>query len=603
MYANDPEMAEKWEKHTPKGTSLQKKVKKKKRKKKADLNLIVKIANLYAFAAELKDRFDYLRQIIRAFKFILQDKEGYDPEKLIPIETLLSQKHTINWQTAKEDVKPILEELYKLRKYLMSIKQWQIAGLIHREYQQLARLGEYSKEYYSQFAKQPRQEFAQPHSTLYHGTNPADAYSVLKNRKFHKSTAFANLSFTSDLTAAAKFGNVVFAFNAGAIQRRRAKKMRYYPEKQYLEMLNKGRESESYKDLFISDMYKYEREWAVPLPFPFDGADLEKVIVLKQEDDGSEKVKEKLEEVAPPGVKIDIQYLPAYSQHSSSTMEWQDVKYGELKYFVYKNIIDKVNKIKSAAREIGKEQAENIKKKYPGESVDYLLKNDNTIRTANFLINIMPSMSHNSTWWHKSDLDTLVSDLQNASWNSDRYKNTPFESIIPHMNDLKDEIDPLKKEFAKTYLTNEDDYIKGMIQGGKYGLGQYKDSYLNWARVDPKDLEKVLEHEDYEKFYGKNGATSMRTVLEELTNDPTVGARALMLAVPIKVWREYPEVLARHPFLHELDGGTLHMVFYNNPKVDKYLIESIAPDGWASDRAYPENEERMAEIYRIINPG
>ena len=102
-------------------------------------------------------------------------------------------------------------------------------------------------------------------------------------------------------------------------------------------------------------------------------------------------------------------------------------------------------------------------------------------------------------------------------------------------------------------------------------LGQYKDSYLTWARVDPKDLEKVLEHEDYEKFYGKNGATSMRTVLEELTNDPTIGVRALMLAVPIKVWREYPEVLARHPDLYELSGEIIPMIFSNNPKVDKYL--------------------------------
>lgn len=33
MYANDPEMAEKWEKHTPKGKKLPKKVKKKRGKK------------------------------------------------------------------------------------------------------------------------------------------------------------------------------------------------------------------------------------------------------------------------------------------------------------------------------------------------------------------------------------------------------------------------------------------------------------------------------------------------------------------------------------------------------------------------------------------
>lgn len=34
MYANDPEMAEKWEKHTPKGKKLPKKVRKKKHGKK-----------------------------------------------------------------------------------------------------------------------------------------------------------------------------------------------------------------------------------------------------------------------------------------------------------------------------------------------------------------------------------------------------------------------------------------------------------------------------------------------------------------------------------------------------------------------------------------
>ena len=624
MYANKPEMAKTWETHTPKGADLPENAKKrkKKHKKKANFNLIVKVATLYAFAAELKDSFDYLRKLVDSLEMVLEDEDGLGdienaPAALVPLKNLLEKEHTIHWQTAQEDVKPFLEELYKLRKYLMSVKLWGLAGRINREYQRLSWLGQNSKKYYSQFINQSRREFAKPDHYLYHGTNPADAYSALLSKVFRQSTAFSNLSLTSDLTAAAKFGNVIFVFDAKSLQRRRAKKMRYYPEKQYLKMLEEGRSSEEYKDLFISDMYRYEREWSVPLPFRFDRSDLDKVIVLQtnnsSEETNAPRIQEHLYDVAPPGVKIEIQNLPAYSQHSASVNSWEDVKYGELKHFIYEKIIAPVNEVKRIARKIGRAQAEKIKEQYPGESVDYLLQNNNTIRTANSLINIMPSMAGNSVWWAKHDLDSLISDIQKATWSPERYKDTPFKEVTPLLEQLDEQIQPLKYIFATTYLPTDEDYIQGMISGGKWGLGAYKDTYLSWIRNNPKFLERIVDSDEYKKHFSEREASSIRTVLEELV-DKDGSWISSMVQIPIKVWREYPDVLARHPFLsrlaeryiddwHEPEKWNtfIRNVFQNNPKVNKYLRESIVPGGWAYDRATPKNKKYMQEISEVCS--
>lgn len=605
MYANKPEMAEKWEAHTPKGTNLPERAtknkKKRKRKKKACFAPLVKVATLFAFAAELKDRFDYLRQTISGLKFIADNDPIFGK-----IEELLAKPRQINWQTAQEDIKDILQELYNLRKYFMRQGNRWAEGILQREYNKLNQFGENSREYYRQFLNMPRREFAQPKSHLYHGTNPADAYSVLVNREFFKSSAFDVLSLTSELTVAAKFGNVIFAFDPKVIQRRKAKKQRYLPEKEYLEMFEKGLQSENYKSPFISEIYRYEQEWVLPLPFKFDESDLDKIIVFVDKGgvDEAKQTALQLDSVAPDTVKTEVRHLPAYSQHSSSTMEHQDVKYGELKSFIYKNIISVENKIRAIVKDIAEKQVKKIKEEYGDateEQLNYLIKNDSVIRGANSFYNIFQHMRGNSVWWGKHDLNSWVSDLQNATHDIERLNHTAFSDIVPLLEELKRQIYPLKHEFANAYLQTNDDYMNEIMHGGKYGLGAYKDAVVFWLRQRDLDgtprteyLKKIIENPVYQEHYGKYGSESVRSILENITSetDSPETAKVILERVPTEVWREYPSVLAANEFLYTLDPDYVKSILSNNSKIDKYFIEKI-DHGWLWEQSSDSNKKML----------
>ena len=187
---------------------------------------------------------------------------------------------------------------------------------------------------------------------FYHGSELRNAISILKSGTFVGAGAFTRLSLTSDLSVAAKFGDTIFVFDAKKLQRSGIKKMNYGDVKtteQVREQSGKPVDENYLKNPWIADLYRYEKEWVLPLPYRIGPGDLVKIIYFSNTKDrdigggynnqysSANEAFAALDEATD--VPVEIMNYPSFGSHSPSTSKKVELESADLTELTYSTIL------------------------------------------------------------------------------------------------------------------------------------------------------------------------------------------------------------------------------------------------------------------------
>lgn len=180
--------------------------------------------------------------------------------------------------------------------------------------------------------KLPSGEVSAHQGFFYHGSELRNAISILKSGTFVGAGAFTRLSLTSDLSVAAKFGDTIFVFDAKKLQRSGVKKMNYGDFKTIEGIKDSDGKpvDENYlKNPWITNLYRYEKEWVLPLPYQMEPGDLVKIIYFSKTKDRENggghnnqysSANEAFAELdASTDVPVEVMNYPSFGAHSPST--------------------------------------------------------------------------------------------------------------------------------------------------------------------------------------------------------------------------------------------------------------------------------------------
>jgi len=440
-----------------------------------------------------KDRFDYLRREISEIKSKSKEPEIFkDIEKLF--DRVLSMgwdKNTMTWQEQEIDI--VLKELYELRKFLMIAEEYDNASKVYKLYTELSWVKrEFSERrtWERSLKTKPKQEFSALGKYLYHATDSVEeAYSMLKNRAIYRlSSSFTNVSFTSDIRAVGKFGAIVFVFDAGKLQRRGVKKVKYLSDE---EIMNRGfAGTENYergKPTYTSEIYRYELEWALPLPFEFKDSLVKIVIFISDplEETDAQKIKDKLEKSS--SVPIEIEYYPAYGTHLPH--HYKEKTDPEQLSEMVKFIAPTINNILSKLNKDQRVLQIKYKKEYGDNWKDYII-HDELMKDIYYLKRNISDMFEGDNWFTK--YDKIISNLQfiiERLWKMEGYSD--------YANILNKTMSDIKSHYISTEYKDDKAYLDVLSNGS---FGKVKNEILQWA---VENIDKVVENYDkYERFYG-----------------------------------------------------------------------------------------------------
>lgn len=214
--------------------------------------------------------------------------------------------------------------------------------------------------------KMPRSEQSAHAGFFYHGSELRNAISILKSNTFVGAGAFTRLSLTADLSVAAKFGDTIFVFDAKKLQRSGAKKMNYgdIPKiERAREQSGKPIDENYLKNPWISELYQYEKEWVLPLPYQIKSGDLVKIIFFSntrdKKDDGrgggasANEAFAALDEATD--IPIEIMNYPSFGSHSPPSSKKMEPESANLTELVYTSALSE------------QASSENLMKKYLNE--------------------------------------------------------------------------------------------------------------------------------------------------------------------------------------------------------------------------------------------
>lgn len=238
---------------------------------------------------------------------------------------------------------------------------------------ELSRVGEKKvaiemMNYASRFARKPKDKYnssnekaltklpsgeQSAHSGFfYHGSELRNAISILRSGTFVGAGAFTRLSLTSDLSVAAKFGDTIFVFDAKKLQRSGAKKMNYgdvTTTERIREQTGKPVDENYLKNPWIADLYRYEKEWVLPLPYRMEPGDLVKIIYFSNTKDrdvggGYRNQYSSANEAftaldAVTDVPVEIMNYPSFGSHSPSTSKKVEPESADLTELTYSTIL------------------------------------------------------------------------------------------------------------------------------------------------------------------------------------------------------------------------------------------------------------------------
>jgi len=198
----------------------------------------------------------------------------------------------------------------------------------------------------------PSGEFSAHEGFFYHGSELRNAISILRSGVFVGAGAFTRLSLTTDLSVAAKFGDTIFVFDAKKLQRSGAKKMNYgniVTTERIREQSGKPVDENYLKNPWIADMYRYEKEWVLKLPYQMEPGDLVKMIYFSKTRDrdaggGYNNQYSSANEAfaaldSATDVPVEVMNYPSFGSHSPSTSKKVEPESASLTEIAYSTIL------------------------------------------------------------------------------------------------------------------------------------------------------------------------------------------------------------------------------------------------------------------------
>ncbi len=532
----------------------------------------------HTFFEEAKDGFDWLRQGLRALEQQATDKEPFQS-----LSMLLEQPPQI-WGEGR--IEPAEQRIYfenlktslhRLLKHYLRQKDfpaaYEVRSLLKKLFMSASHtIEDYKKRYEENpdIKQLPKREQAAHSGLLYHGTYLADALSVLKNNTFQKGSAFDRLSLSSDMTTAMKFGDTIFAFDAGKLQHRGAKKMKYVSEKQ---MQEHQKQTGTYvneddpKNPKIFDIYRYEREWFVWLPFTFKSDELVKVIFVKPEWRKPELI-ERAKNLLQEATKVPVQIIayPNYAQHGLETSKEEEFKGGDIKFNLYQTF-GIGHEFMSKAREILAQEKKRIKEKHPDYNdgdIKYTIEHSGWYYLMNGVYRELQQMNerrHSPSLYDGQQLDEYFRNIQyvydRIDWNE--YTTLPAAPLKPLLEKLLSKREPLKEAFTDSFLSDEKDLEKA--------IGNYASS---WMRPYREKLKAWMEgHLD--KF-----VSYVQGLREGASYDITTSAREFiretdkLTQLPDTILTSFPGSAIDNKHFENLGEDRIRRMVSHNPNLQDY---------------------------------
>jgi len=306
---------------------------------------------------ERKDEFDWLRDWLEALKIEVGEEGKNAIEEFILKVDRFPKKMDVIRETSVWDITKRFNRnnetrafLQKLAKRLSELSERKAAIKVLNFSATAAPYQKTENDYPEEKRMQtiPRGELSSHQGFFYHGLPLQNAASILKSKCFFGTGAFTRLSLTTDLLLSGKFGDVVFVFDAAKLQRQGAKKMNYGSLSEIrgvernLELSGRNiTVDENNMDYpWISDIYRYEKEWVMKLPFCFSDQ-LVKVIYFSRDVDSVEakKVFGILDELTD--VPVEILGYPSIGKHEPSESKMiQDIQPNIIDT-LYRNVFSK----------------------------------------------------------------------------------------------------------------------------------------------------------------------------------------------------------------------------------------------------------------------
>lgn len=402
-----------------------------------------------------------------------------------------------------------------------------------------------------------KSELAEHEGYLYHGTNFKNALSILSSGRFVPFGAFTRLSLSSKLSLVGKFGDIVFVFDAKKLQRKGATKMSYHDDKtrEQLRKVNPDIDENYIKNPWISDIYKEESEWIMPLPFDFSKDDLIKIIIFKRgnDDDNAKLLFDYISDNLD--VNVEMQNYPSYGRNNPSKSKADIPEKEELdlesniKKYIGESVIS-INKIKNLCDEIYKEKG---RKDISAES---FTRYDH-IRRAVYTI-----------YSKINDVSSFIKKL-------DKYSSYDLTYTIDKIKEIEQEINYFKNMISDNYRNSDLSFLYG--DNWMEYFKNIIDSILELKISDSKNLADRRLNIFVEKQFNENSDTEK---IVKYFNNNSFGSEKEFYK-KIKVWLSQNFNLVSDP--EEIKNKIID--YYNskglkpnNDTISDYSIESKISD-------------------------
>lgn len=434
----------------------------------------------------------------------------------------------------------------------------------------------------------PNSKISEHSGEFYHGTNFAEAASVLKSKTFVKASSFSRLSLTTDITSAMKFGDVIFVFDAKRLQRKGAKKIRYMNMnmndrlmEEYKKNTGKYPNEDDKKKPIITDVYLEEKEWFVRLPFTFNDSDLLKLIIVKSDYFDANKAKEKLESITSAPVQIISE--PSFSTSPLKTSKNQEIESVEIVHNVFGTLvvasqfIQESNKLLNSLK---KRYAEKFSVTNP-EDANFYVKRTNVYYFVTLVSKILQDMREGSRRANSlSDglkFTGKINELKHV-FDSTRYEKfeTDESDTLKLKNALKDIIEyeeSFKKSIQKSFLSNNDDidrFIKEYLYGNHWSdvkmshLKDFRDVVTSYLDNNPEKVSEIYSDPSGDKYRKKQ---FLEYFIEKTNN---------LRSWPLEILRLTPLSVINNSNFQNLKNEDVENIFYQNENLKEFnFIEEI----------------------------
>jgi 8-oxo-dGTP pyrophosphatase MutT (NUDIX family) len=525
--------------------------------------------------------------------------------------------------------------------------------------------------YGSRFAQQPKDKYGltdeksltklpsaeqSAHSGFfYHGSELRNAISILNSGIFVGAGAFTRLSLTSDISVASKFGDTIFVFDAKKLQRSGAKKMNYgdiaLTEK--IREQSGGKVDENYiKNPWISDLYRYEKEWILPLPYEIRPGDLVKIIYFSKtgnrDDSGYSGQYASADEAfsaldAVTEVPIEVVNYPSFGAHSPSASKKIESSSTDLTELVYSSIFSEQSTIDGLERKYNIESERMVAdKSYLADANRGVLYRYDWLKTLLFKMRVLAQrlggsargLDFKSLYDASQILDFYkeierIKEIADSGLNraddlkwlynfKDEYEARNFvepylNNIIKICNNMLNKRDNfqnliLKKQFGEPEASEEEKYIVTYF-AGSYDLPEL---ISNRARTwCAKNIDKVLSISNIKEYLDTHGPSVLGSNYNSYAkkmDDYSINSRKkdlLIYADPSPV----PDDIFVQNFLSLIDNQNLQSI--SDDRLDRLARKYLAEGGpnydggkydadWISKYRNYGSEERKKKLEVIM---